>query len=94
MNEKQANDSQVYCQSCGMPMTEAEHFGTNGDGSKNEDYCAYCYKNGAFTGDMSMEEMIETCMQYGYDPEKHGDKETARETMRQWFPTLKRWKAG
>ena len=32
-----------FCQSCGMPLTE-EVLGTNADGSKNEDYCMYCYK--------------------------------------------------
>ena len=27
-----------FCQSCAMPMTE-ELYGSNKDGSKNEDYC-------------------------------------------------------
>ena len=39
-----------FCQSCGMPLTD-EVLGTNADGSKNEEYCIYCYKDGAFTGD-------------------------------------------
>jgi len=34
---------QKFCQSCGMPLTE-EVLGTNADGSKNKDYCMYCYK--------------------------------------------------
>ena len=33
---------QKFCQSCGMPLTE-DVLGTNADGSKNEDYCMYCY---------------------------------------------------
>jgi hypothetical protein len=36
------------CQSCGMPMKTAEEFGTNKDGSKNQDYCVYYFKNGYF----------------------------------------------
>ena len=28
------------CQSCGMPMKE-EQYGTNGDGSVNDNYCCY-----------------------------------------------------
>ena len=36
-----------FCQSCGMPLTD-EVLGTNADGSKNEDYCMYCYKDGKF----------------------------------------------
>ena len=35
-----------FCQSCGMPLSE-EVLGTNADGSKNEEYCIYCYKDGA-----------------------------------------------
>ena len=36
---------QKFCQSCGMPLTE-EVLGTNADGSKNEEYCMYCYREG------------------------------------------------
>jgi hypothetical protein len=39
-----------FCQSCGMPMKkDPQNSGTNSDGSKNTEYCSYCYKNGAFT---------------------------------------------
>ena len=47
----------LFCQSCGMPLTEETHFGTNADGGKNRSYCIYCYQNGAFTDERSMEEM-------------------------------------
>ena len=40
-----------FCQSCGMPLQKNEELGTNHDGSKNEEYCCYCYKDGAFTMD-------------------------------------------
>lgn len=43
-----------FCQSCGMPMNE-HVLGTNADGSKNEDYCMYCYKDGQFLQDCTME---------------------------------------
>ena len=39
-----------FCQSCGMPLTN-EILGTNADGTFNEDYCTYCYKDGKFTQD-------------------------------------------
>lgn len=32
-----------FCQSCAMPMTE-ELYGSNKDGSKNEDYCITAMK--------------------------------------------------
>ena len=37
------------CQRCGMmPLEKPEDFGTNADGSRNKDYCCFCYENGAF----------------------------------------------
>ena len=53
---------QRFCQSCGMPLTE-DVLGTNADGSKNEDYCMYCYRDGHFLQDCTMDEMIEHCIQ-------------------------------
>ncbi len=52
-----------FCQCCGMPMGDTDElYGTNADGSKNEDYCKYCFENGAFTFHGTMEEMIEVCV--------------------------------
>ena len=86
----------VYCQSCGMPMDKPELFGTNNDGTKNEDYCTYCFKDGEFIKDLTMDEMIETCLQYigefNKDSEKKMTVDEARVSMKEYFPTLKRWK--
>lgn len=38
----------MYCQSCGMPLTKEEEVATNKDGSLMHDYCIYCYKGGSF----------------------------------------------
>ena len=46
-----------------MPLTE-ELLGTNADGTKNEEYCIYCYKDGKFLQDCTMDEMIEHCAQF------------------------------
>ena len=46
-----------------MPMTD-ENRGSNVDGSRSEDYCAYCYKNGEFTQEFTMNQMIEFCLQF------------------------------
>ena len=62
-----------------MPLSEGL-FGTNADGSKNEDYCIYCYKEGKFLQDCTMDEMIEHCTNEEY---------IAR--MKMYFPQLKRW---
>ena len=53
-----------FCQSCGMPMSKSPHGGgTNADGSKNTDYCSYCYQNGVFTVECTVKEFQEHCRQ-------------------------------
>ena len=78
-----------------MPLTD-ENRGTNADGSRSEDYCMYCYKNGAFTQDFTMGQMIEFCLQFlGQWNAQAGCRLTpiqAKEQMLQNFPRLKRWK--
>lgn len=82
----------AICQSCAMPMSN-EDFGTNQDGSTNQDYCKYCYENGAFTSEMSMEEMINVCVPYMATPETGMSEAQARDIMNKSLPELKRWKA-
>ena len=80
-----------FCQSCAMPLEE-KIYGTNEDGTKNEEYCIYCYKNGKFTSDMSMEEMKNFCIQKMVEFVPNMTKEKATEMMNETFPKLKRWK--
>ncbi len=42
-------ENSPICQSCSMPMPNEGDFGTNIDGSKNGDYCTYCFQKGNFT---------------------------------------------
>lgn len=85
---------QHFCQSCGMPLTN-EILGTNTDGSQNQEYCIYCYKDGAFTGDFTMEEMVEFCGQFVEEYNKNTGQSLSREAykkvLRQHYPNLKRW---
>lgn len=79
------------CQSCGMEMKAPADFGTEANGSPSQEYCCYCYQNGAFEEkDMTLEEMIETSIQYVV-PNEFPDEETARKQLQEFFPTLKRW---
>ena len=84
-----------FCQSCGMPLTE-DVLGTNADGSKNEDYCMYCYRDGKFLQDCTMDEMIEHCAQFvGAVNEGLPQPMTEEEyigQMKMYFPHLKRWR--
>lgn len=86
-----------FCQSCGMPLTN-EILGTNADGTPNEEYCIYCYKDGKFTQDMNMEQMIEHCAQFTDEINKGSgqnlSKEQMKEMLRKYLSQLNRWKQG
>jgi hypothetical protein len=80
-----------YCQSCAMPLSKPEKFGTNADGSKNGDYCHFCFQNGTFTDpDITMEQMISKVAslltKFRGIPEHQ-----ARERAQTFIPKLKRW---
>ncbi len=83
------------CQSCGMPLSRKEDIATNADQSKNEEYCIYCFKDGSFTSDCTMNEMIEKCLSYLDEFNKDSNVEYTREeamkNMQDFFPKLKRW---
>lgn len=86
-------ENQKFCQSCGMPMGNSDElYGSETDNSKSTDYCKYCYENGAFTADCTMEEMIEFSARPMAENNPDMTVEKAREMMQQFFPMLKRWK--
>ncbi len=78
-----------------MPLID-DNRGTNADGSRNFDYCIYCYKDGEFAQDMTMEQMIDHCARFTDEINRQSGQnltqEQAKEMMRQFFPHLKRWK--
>lgn len=87
----------IFCQSCGMPLDTEEAKGTNADGSRSNEYCTYCFENGAFTQkDLTMDEMIETNLKYldqwNESAGRNLTVEEARVQLKEFMPTLKRWK--
>ena len=73
------------------------NYGTDGDGSMNEDYCKYCWVDGAFgKPDETLEEMIDSFISWRVKserlPDGYPDAEAAKREMMKFFPTLKRWK--
>ena len=83
--------NQKFCQSCAMPIGDDGLFGTNADGSVNEDYCKYCFKDGEFTSDMTMDEMMAFCTEKMTEIHPEIKKSEASTMMREVFPKLKRW---
>ena len=84
-------EEKLICQSCSMPIETEELLGTNADGSKNHDYCIYCFENGKFTDDFTdLDAYIEESLQYA---EQAGmTVEEMREHCKKVLPNLKRWK--
>ena len=71
------------------------NLGTNADGNCNNDYCAWCYKDGQFTQDFTMTQMVEFCLKFldQINAQTGNNLSTteAKERMLELFPKLKRW---
>lgn len=80
-----------FCQSCGMPMTP-EQYGTKEDGSPEEKYCCYCYADGKFVQDCTMEEMVEFCAKFEVEGGRAANLAEAKKMLMKYFPALERWK--
>lgn len=78
--------SDCICQSCGMPLYTKKMRGTDSCGLTVADYCIYCFKDGGFTSDVTMDEMMKLCSNY-----IGGDQRFNLANMRIFFPHLKRW---
>ncbi|MDH6373344.1 transcriptional regulator [Paenibacillus sp. VTT E-133280] len=88
---RQVQDEPKFCQSCGMPMPTEDLLGTNKEGQKIEDYCVYCYEDGAFKQpDITLQEMSDICT--GYLVQEGMDEDVARKLLAEQLPHLKRWR--
>lgn len=80
----------VFCQSCALPLKSPIDFGTNVDGTKNRDFCGYCFQRGEFTQpDISLEEMVAMCVSIMRDRNLSDEVIDQAKIM---IPQLKRWK--
>ena len=81
---------QVICQRCSMPMSDESLFGTEKDGSKNSEYCMYCYSGGQVKNpDQTLEEMIEVCVPMMV--QEGMEEKAARDHLNSILPGLKHW---
>ena len=81
------------CQSCGMPLTKPEDFGTDAVNVHSNDYCSHCFAEGVFTApDITMHEMLEDCVAIMTQRKVMPEAE-ARALMVAVLPNLKRWRA-
>lgn len=81
---------ETYCQSCSMPLDNPEMQGTEKDGSKSNEYCKFCYQQGAFINPgMTLNEMTELVIG---QMEKMNLGTKAIDMAVSALPNLKRWK--
>ena len=78
---------QLICQCCGMPLDDG-NMSREPDGSFNEDYCTWCYTDGAFTY-QSMDALIDFCAAHmandAFPPVR------VRAYLQDLLPKLKHW---
>jgi hypothetical protein len=80
-----------FCNSCGRPMIK-EDYGTNKDGSLNEEYCNECFIDGEFTEpDITLNEMIIKCSKKMMDKNPRLLESQATGITMSFIPNLKRW---
>ena len=80
-----------YCQSCGMMFTAPDQHGHEADGTEVEDFCRWCYDDGAYTYETTMEDMIEDCAPRMAEA-RGGTVDESASRLGAVLPTLKRWK--
>lgn len=75
-----------------MPMQKDEDFGTNASGTKNGEYCHFCYKNGGFTDEgITMEQKIDKLVEIAVS-QMQIPREKARAMAEDLIPKLARWR--
>jgi len=69
-----------------------EDYGSNEDGTSNEDYCMDCFKEGKFIEpDLSLDDMIIKCSKKILDKNPRLQEEQATGIVMGFIPGLKRW---
>ncbi len=84
-------ENKIICQSCGMPLDTEAVKGTEKNGLKSNEYCKYCYKDGAFKNPkMNLEDMKTNVKN---QMKKLALHEYAIQKAVNILPALKRWKS-
>jgi len=78
------------CQSCGLPLDEETDYGSEADGTQSEEYCTWCYLDGSFTGEESLDAFIEHSAPYMAKAAGISEDE-AVSYLAVVLPTLGRW---
>ena len=80
----------LFCQCCGMPLSDDSMISHEPDGDFNEDYCKWCYADGAYaykTKDLLLDYLVANMP----NPDKQSDSER-RATYDEYLSKLKHWR--
>lgn len=80
----------LFCQCCGMPLSEDSMISREPDGTFNEDYCTWCYSSGAFTY-KTMNALLDYLVDHIPNPENRSAEERRNYFVSQ-LSQLKHWK--
>ena len=81
---------QLICQCCGMPLSEDNMISREPDGSYNEEYCKWCYTDGAFAYE-SKDALLDFLISHMPNPE-NAPEEVRRSQYDLYLSQLKHWK--
>ena len=80
----------LFCQCCGMPLSEDSMISRETDGSFNEDYCKWCYTDGNFAY-KTKESLLDFLVSHMPNPGNQTDAER-RTVFDSHLSQLKHWK--
>jgi hypothetical protein len=85
---------EFICQSCGVPIRRGEDHGTSAKGTRVDDYCSHCYRDGHFTEpNLKKDDMIARATHYLTSKARMPETK-ALLLANQIVPALKRWTNG
>lgn len=97
INELLGQPQDLVCQSCAMPLAIADDFGTETDERLSVEYCSHCYKDGSFTHNRTIDEMVESNLrfldEFNAQSGTNFSEDEARLVLKAHLTTLKRWAA-
>lgn len=80
----------LFCQCCGMPLSEDTMISREPDGTFNEEFCKWCYADGQFTYD-SLDVLVDYLVSHVPFPGTLSEQEK-RVLLQSQLKTLKHWK--
>lgn len=81
---------QLFCQCCGMPLSEDSMLSKENDGQFNEDYCKWCYSEGTFAY-KTKDSLLDYLVTHMPNPENQNESER-RKLFDYHLSQLKHWR--